>query len=117
MKRREFLRAARGSRAGRAGFSLQAIAGAAEVPGLGFTVTRKTGNSPERSRIKRRLRAASEACSSQFRPHHDYVLIGRREALTVPFEALVEGLSGAIARVHAGKAQSQRPPGNRNETQ
>ena len=39
-RRSEFLRAARGQRAGRAGFSLQAIASEAEVPGVGFTVSK-----------------------------------------------------------------------------
>ena len=53
----EFLKAARGKRAGRSGFSLQAIASEGELPGIGFTVTKKIGNSPERNRIKRRLRA------------------------------------------------------------
>ncbi len=58
-KRAQFLNAARGFRAGRTGFSLQAIAVATAEPGVGLTVTKKTGNSPERNRIKRRLRAAS----------------------------------------------------------
>ena len=63
-KRSEFLRAARGKRAGRSGFSLQAIASEGELPGIGFTVTKKMGNSPERNRIKRRLRAAVRACAA-----------------------------------------------------
>ncbi len=106
-KRAQFLNAAKGARAGRTGFSLQAIAAADDAPGLGFTVTKKTGNSPERNRIKRRLRAAARACGQQFRPQHDYVLVGRREALSLPFGKVVADLSSAISKVHAPRRDSQ----------
>ena len=101
-KRAQFLNAARGLRAGRVAFSLQAIAVAdAPAAGLGLTVTKKTGNSPQRNRIKRRLRAAARACSGLFEAQHDYVLVGRREALSLPFSKVVADLSSAIAKVHA----------------
>ena len=100
-KRAQFLNAARGIRAGRAAFSLQAIEIEAPDAGLGLTVTKKTGNSPERNRIKRRLRAAARACGDQFHAQHDYVLVGRREALSLPFSRVVTDLSSAIAKVHA----------------
>ena len=100
-KRAQFLNAARGLRAGRTGFSLQAIVVPDEMPGLGFTVTKKSGNSPERNRIRRRLREAAKACGSAFMPQHDYVLVGRREALSLPFGKVVADLSSAIDKVHA----------------
>lgn len=100
-KRAQFLNAAKGLRAGRQAFSLQAIASAAPDAGLGLTVTKKTGNSPERNRIKRRLRAAARACGAEFHAQHDYVLVGRREALSLPFSKVVADLSSAIAKVHA----------------
>jgi ribonuclease P protein component len=100
-KRAQFLNAARGQRAGRPAFSLQAIAADAAEPGIGLTVTKKTGNSPERNRIKRRLRAAARACAPQFQAQHDYVLVGRRDALTLPFSKVVSDLASAIAKVHA----------------
>ena len=100
-KRAQYLNAARGQRAGRPAFSLQAIAADATEPGVGLTVTKKTGNAPERNRIKRRLRAALRACAPQFQAQHDYVLVGRREALTLPFSKVVSDLSSAIAKVHA----------------
>ena len=104
-KRGQFLNAARGIRAGRTAFSLQAIAvDSAALPGIGLTVTKKTGNSPQRNRIKRRLRAALRACGDQFQPQYDYVLVGRREALTLPFSRVVSDLSSAIAKVHAKRA-------------
>jgi ribonuclease P protein component len=102
-KRSQFLRAARGNRAGRSAFLLQAIACEDEEPGIGFTVTKKLGNAPERNRVKRRLREAVRACQSGFQPRHDYVLVGRREALGIPFEKLVSELGSAIIKIHAGK--------------
>jgi ribonuclease P protein component len=63
-KRAQFLNAAKGRRAGRTGFSLQSIDVPADQPGIGFTVTKKVGNAPQRNRIKRRLRAAVTACKS-----------------------------------------------------
>jgi ribonuclease P protein component len=102
-KRAEFLRVARGSRVGRSAFSLQANDRDIEDPGIGFTVTKQAGNSPERNRIRRRLRAAAAACESGFQPQHDYVLVGRREALSIDFGRLVHELGGAISKVHARK--------------
>jgi ribonuclease P protein component len=100
-KRAQFLNAARGSRAGRSGFTLQMMQVETEAPGVGLTVTNKTGNSPERNRIRRRLRAALKACATDFKPQHDYVVVGRRDALTLPFSKVVSDLSSAIAKVHA----------------
>lgn len=100
-KRSEFLRAARGKRTGRSGFTLQAVPSEGLVPGIGFTVTKAMGNSPQRNRIKRRLRAAVRACAADFVPQHDYVLVGRREALSEPFPALTRNLGAAIARLHS----------------
>jgi ribonuclease P protein component len=108
--RSEFLKAARGQRVGRAAFSLQANArdlaepglGLAD-PGIGFTVTKQMGNSPQRNRIRRRLRAAATACASGFEPQHDYVLVGRREALSIPYGQLVTDLAAAISKIHLKK--------------
>ena len=107
-KRSQFQRAARGNRAGRSAFGLQMIAADESQPGIGFTVTKKTGNSPERNRIKRRLRAAVTACARDFVPHHDYVLVGRREALTEPFAKLVSDLGALITRVHTPRTGDDR---------
>jgi ribonuclease P protein component len=102
-KRAEFVRVARGSRVGRSAFSLLVNDRDLDAPGIGFTVTRQTGNSPERNRIRRRLRAAVKACESAFHPQHDYVLVGRRDALSIDFGRLVHELGGAIPKVHARK--------------
>jgi ribonuclease P protein component len=103
-RRSQFLRAARGNRAGRSAFGLQAIASDESEAGVGFTVTKKVGNSPERNRMKRRLRAAAAACARDFVPGHDYVLLARREALSQPFDKMVADLTSLIARVHDTKS-------------
>ena len=102
-KRSEFVRCRSGRRANRACLSLQCRAN--EMPDLparaGYTVTTKTGNSVERSRIKRRLRDAVRRCfPEKSLPGHDYVLIGKREALTAEFAAIVRDLNTALDRVH-----------------
>ena len=108
-KRAQFLNAARGRKAGRTAFSLQAIAADEASPGLGLTVTKKTGNSPQRNRIRRRLRAAARACGSEFLPQHDYVLVGRREALSEPFAKIVADLSSALLKLNAPPRSSGSP--------
>ncbi len=106
LKRAEFLRAARGRRHGRRGFTLQAVETGLPDAGIGLTVTKKTGNAPERNRIKRRLRAAVTASARDFAPGNDYVLVGRREALAEPFAQLVASLAGAIKRVGPGRGSN-----------
>jgi ribonuclease P protein component len=110
-RRAQFTRAARGNRAGRSAFGLQVAAVADDDAGVGFTVTKKVGNSPERNRMKRRLRAAAAACARDFRPGHDYVLLARREALSLPFAKLVADLGGLISRVHDQNAGTAKTPG------
>ena len=113
IKRSQFQRAARGKRAGRSALGLQMVAVDAAEPGIGFTVTKKTGNSPQRNRIKRRLRAAVTACARDFVAHHDYVLVGRREALSEPFAKLVADLGALIQRVHTPRSTDERPSSGR----
>lgn len=125
-KRAEFLAVAGGARASRRGFLLQKREPDAEAPDrsarIGYTVTKKMGNSPERNRIRRRLRAAiSLAGGAHAAPGTDYVLVGRRAALSQPFELLVADLiSGfdALKRPAAGARRSERgkeQPGSRAE--
>lgn len=109
-KRSEFVKAARGIRTGRSGFSLQAVVSEGAEPGIGFTVTKAMGNSPARNRIKRRLRAAARACAQAFEPQHDYVLVGRREALSEPFARLTSNLGAAIARLSSPRRPDSETP-------
>jgi len=102
-KRTQFLNAARGARFSGRYFVVQTIGVEHSEPGIGFTVTKRSGNSPERNRIKRRLRAAVFACQNQFQSRHDYVLIARRAALRAPFSLLVQKLGHALNHLHTQK--------------
>jgi ribonuclease P protein component len=104
-RRGEYQRAAKGRRVNAAAFGLQANARPPEATAkgarFGLTVTKKTGNSPARHRIKRRLREAMRRISPlDAQPDHDYVLMARREALSIGFEALVADIARALARAH-----------------
>jgi ribonuclease P protein component len=106
-RRAEYQRAGRGKRVNTAAFTLlaaRAPEGEAKGPRYGLTASKKTGNSPERHRIKRRLREAMRLIPpAEARVDHDYVLIARRDSLTLAFAALVADIAGAIERAHAAR--------------
>jgi len=101
-KRSEFLRVARGKRAARRAFVLQGLCERpADAPArFGFTVTKRIGNAVERNRIRRRLRAAVTVTAEAAQHGCDYVLIGRRDALTTPFTKLTRDLADAFGMIH-----------------
>lgn len=116
LKRAQFLDAAKGVRAHRPTLSLQRRKrrdGDAKI-GVGFTVTKKEGNSVVRNRIRRRFRAAAAMLLPQFgAPGCDYVIIGRLAAMTAPFPSLLADLKEAVAdtaRRAARGAKSGPPP-------
>ncbi|WP_083463708.1 ribonuclease P protein component [Prosthecomicrobium hirschii] len=127
-KRAEFLAVAKGARSARRAFVLQAllpglpdvgaVSGAGEAappadvpaPRIGYTVTKKVGNAVERNRIRRRLREAVRLeASAHARSGVDYVLVGRREALALPFDQLLSDLESAFRQVHRGPRPDRRP--------
>jgi ribonuclease P protein component len=109
-QRADFLAAATGGRAPVSGFVLQALNRREDGPvRVGFTVSRKVGNSPERNRVRRRLREMVRLSPDGMRQGYDYVLIGRRAALDLPFERLVADFGRALSRVHAGKSTGAGP--------
>jgi ribonuclease P protein component len=66
---------------------------------IGFTVTKKNGNAPERNRIRRRLRELVKRLDPvSMQPHHDYVLVGRRDALSRGFATMLDDLRMAFAK-------------------
>ncbi len=106
-KRNQFQRAARGNRAGRSAFGLQAIAaptaeaGASE-PGIGFTVTKKIGGAVVRNRMKRRLRAlAREVLPAGGFAGADHVLIGRAGGIERDYASLAAELTRALKKLGA----------------
>ncbi|MGH6726948.1 MAG: ribonuclease P protein component [Pseudolabrys sp.] len=103
-QRAEFLAAATGAKISAAAFVLQARRRKDDGPArFGFTVSKKVGNAVERNRVRRRLREiVRHAAANRIRIGHDYVLIGRRAALNVPFARIAEDFEGALRRMHAG---------------
>jgi ribonuclease P protein component len=104
-QRADFLAAASGIKTTAAAFVLQARKRIDDGPArLGFTVSKKVGNAVERNRVRRRLREIVRLSgANRMRSGHDYVLIGRRAALKLPFTRIVQDFEGALQRVHAGR--------------
>ena len=109
-QRADFLAVANGARVNSTAFTLQSRRREDLGPiRVGFTVTRKNGNAPERNRIRRRLREAARELEATgdfmaMRPHHDYVLVGRRAALTRDFADMVDDLRTALGRIERSGA-------------
>ena len=108
-KRADFVAAASGDKAHAAAFVLQARKRHEEGPvRVGFTVSKKVGNAVERNRVRRRLREMVRLTqAARMEPGHDYVLIGRSVALSVPMDHMIEDFRRAMQRIHAG---GKKPP-------
>ena len=100
-QRADFLAVANGARVSSAAFALQTRGRDDQGPiRVGFTVTKKNGTATERNRIRRRLRELVRRLDViSMRPHHDYVLVGRREALSRDFAVMLDDLNGALRRL------------------
>jgi len=113
-QRADFLAVANGARVNAAAFTLQGRRRDDLGPiRVGFTVTKKNGTAAERNRIRRRLREAvrrldGTADFMAMRPHHDYVLVGRRAALTCDFSTMLDDLRSALQRFD--RQDRKRPP-------
>ncbi len=99
--RAEFLAVAKGKRAAMPGVVVQAMArGDAEPARLGFTVTKKVGNSVIRNRTRRRLREAVRLLlREQPAAGADLVLVGRDATRDRPFPLLMDDLRRALAKL------------------
>ena len=100
-QRADFLAVANGARAGGTAFVVQSRHRDDDGPiRVGFTVTKKNGTATERNRIRRRLRELVKRLDViTMRPHSDYVLVGRRAALTCDFATMLEDLRSALLRL------------------
>jgi ribonuclease P protein component len=121
-KRADFLSVAKGKRWNLPAFTLQANLRLNSVEPetkdlslarLGFTVTKKIGNSVKRNRVKRRLRSAIQKTQSvltetdSIKADYDYVLVARSDALTVDFVTLTNDLSSAFKGVHRQRSSAK----------
>src|SRR5436853_4073570 len=111
-QRADFLAVANGARVTSAAFVVQSRRREDEGPiRIGFTVSRKNGTATERNRIRRRLRELVKRLDHlSMRPHHDYVLVGRRAALTRNFVAMLEDLRSALQRLDRQAPKASRKP-------
>ena len=100
-QRADFLAVANGARANSAAFVVQSLSRDDDGPiRVGFTVTKKHGTATERNRIRRRLRELVKRLDViTMRPHSDYVLVGRRAALTRDFSTMLDDLRAALHRL------------------
>jgi ribonuclease P protein component len=109
-QRADFLAVANGARANSAAFVVQGrLRDDAGPIRVGFTVTKKNGTATERNRIRRRLRELVKRLDViPMRPHHDYVLVGRRAALHRDFATMLDDLRQALLRLDRQGAKAPR---------
>ncbi|MCG6203891.1 ribonuclease P protein component [Rhodopseudomonas sp. HC1] len=100
-QRADFLAVANGPRINGPAFLLQSRRRDDDGPiRVGFTVTKKIGTATERNRIRRRLREVVKRTDRGFMlPNSDYVLIGRRAALSRDFAVMLGDLRSALDRI------------------
>ncbi len=101
-RRAEFLRvASKGRRASTHGLVLQAMQRSDEEPvRLGFTVTKKVGNSVVRNRTRRRLREAARLLLAETPAvGADLVLVGRDTTRARPFLLLIDDLRRSLLKL------------------
>lgn len=121
-QRADFLAAAKGPRAPSAAFVVQCRTRNDEgIPRVGFTVSRKVGSATERNRVRRRLReVVKHVDGTLLRRGRDYVLVGRRAALSRDFRAMLEDLRAALRRLERKPAQDDSSvtysPNSRNDS-
>jgi ribonuclease P protein component len=115
-QRADFLAVANGPRMNSAAFAVQSRARGDDGPvRVGFTVTKKVGTATERNRVRRRLRELVKRLDAvSMRPHSDYVLVGRRAALTRDFAAMLDDLRSALHRLDRQPKCSQATSRNPN---
>jgi ribonuclease P protein component len=110
-QRSDFLAAAAGAKAPRAAFVLQSRERGDEgPPRVGFTVTKKVGTAVERNRVRRRLRdVVRRSAAGRLHAGRDYVLVGRRAAIELPFDRLMKDFLAALVHVHRGRSAAKAP--------
>ena len=110
-QRADFLAVANGARVSSAAFVVQSRRRDDDGPvRIGFTVTKKVGTATERNRVRRRLRELVKRLDAvSMRPHSDYVLVGRRAALTRDFATMLDDLRSTLHRLDRQPQNARRP--------
>ena len=128
-QRAEFVAVAKGRRVNLPALTIQALRRRSDAvpsgdrfetvikgPRFGLTVTNKTGNSPERNRMRRRLREDLRLGDLPYQDTYDYVIVARRAILSLPFAELGAEVSRALRRVHEPRKSENSGAGQRAST-
>ena len=79
---------------------------------VGFSVSKKIGNSVMRNRAKRRLKACFSPLSPNVKPGYNLIFIARTSALTAPFVSMQKSMVSALMRAgvyEAPRAGEEQP--------
>jgi ribonuclease P protein component len=111
-QRADFLAAAGGAKVATAAFVLQGRNRDDGGPArIGFTVSRKVGTAVERNRVRRRLRdIVRRSAADDLRSGYDYVLVGRRTALSRQFDHMIEDFRNALRRLERPRSTVRQAP-------
>ena len=91
----------KGKKALSKGLVIQATENEASQWRIGFTATKKIGNSVTRNRARRRMRALARSYLVPLaQPCTDYVLIARHDTVNADWQDMAKGLQKAIRYLH-----------------
>ena len=77
---------------------------------IGFSVSKKIGNSVQRNRAKRRLRACVTPLLDSIRKGTNLIVVARPEVLTVPFAEMQKQMSELLKRARLLEEKNETDP-------